>query len=270
MSSLPTGMVTFLFTENLRRAGFAEGELPGLTGAFIPFARTRAERLARGDPRLSPEERYGTQDAYVAAAPAGGAAVPPARGRASARGGGAGAADLGGPGRALSVRRRRTATVGELPRGRSVAGRRGHFLRLEIDCGVAGPSDCRDLDKLRADEPDRVGSGRKQAQVPARAAPTRGEQGRRPQGKGCIPTIAPRKGLSELSPRQRLKGNGRRSATDGSVRSSNAGAEASRSAATRARGPLGRCAVAPATRSRTLVQHREPRQSRDYASRRRT
>jgi hypothetical protein len=77
--------------------------------------------------------------------------------------------------------------VGELPRGRSVAGRRGHFLRLEIDCGVAEPSDCRNLDKLRADEPDRVGSGRKQAQAPARAVPTRGEQGRRPQGKGCIP-----------------------------------------------------------------------------------
>ena len=52
---------------NLRRAGFAEGELCSITGAFIPFARTRAERLARGDPRPSLEERYGTQNAYVAA-----------------------------------------------------------------------------------------------------------------------------------------------------------------------------------------------------------
>ena len=51
---------------NLRRKGFAEGELCGLTGSFIPFARTRAERLARGDPRLSIEERYPTREAYVA------------------------------------------------------------------------------------------------------------------------------------------------------------------------------------------------------------
>jgi alpha/beta hydrolase family protein len=52
---------------NLRRAGFAEGEECGLTGSFIPFARTRAERDATGDPRLSLEERYGTHDGYVAA-----------------------------------------------------------------------------------------------------------------------------------------------------------------------------------------------------------
>ena len=52
---------------NLRRAGFAEGELCSITGAFIPFARTRAERVARNDPRPSLEERYGVQDAYVAA-----------------------------------------------------------------------------------------------------------------------------------------------------------------------------------------------------------
>ncbi|MBI4470450.1 MAG: hypothetical protein HY650_14125 [Acidobacteria bacterium] len=52
---------------NLRRAGFAEDELCGLNGSFIAFARTRAERLANGDPRLSLEERYGTHDGYVAA-----------------------------------------------------------------------------------------------------------------------------------------------------------------------------------------------------------
>jgi Alpha/beta hydrolase domain len=31
----------------------------------VPFAPTRAERLANGDPRPSIEERYPTKDAYV-------------------------------------------------------------------------------------------------------------------------------------------------------------------------------------------------------------
>ncbi len=52
---------------NLRRAGFAEDELCGLTGSFIPFFRTQAERIAAGDPRLSLEERYATHEGYVQA-----------------------------------------------------------------------------------------------------------------------------------------------------------------------------------------------------------
>lgn len=36
-------------------------------GGFIPFARTKAERTASGDPRLSLEERYQTHDGYVQA-----------------------------------------------------------------------------------------------------------------------------------------------------------------------------------------------------------
>ena len=36
-------------------------------GGFIPFAKTRDERLASGDPRPSLEERYRTHDGYVAA-----------------------------------------------------------------------------------------------------------------------------------------------------------------------------------------------------------
>lgn len=52
---------------NLRRAGFAEGEQCGLTGSFVPFARTRAEREASGDPRRSLEERYRDHAGYVAA-----------------------------------------------------------------------------------------------------------------------------------------------------------------------------------------------------------
>jgi len=36
-------------------------------GGFIPFAKTKADRLASGDPRLSLEERYHTHDGYVQA-----------------------------------------------------------------------------------------------------------------------------------------------------------------------------------------------------------
>lgn len=47
-----------------RRAGYAEDELIAL-GAYFPFARTRAEREASGDPRPSIEERYPTAEDYV-------------------------------------------------------------------------------------------------------------------------------------------------------------------------------------------------------------
>ena len=50
---------------NLRRAGFAEGDLASLAGSFAPFARTRAEREANGDPRRSIEERYASHEDYV-------------------------------------------------------------------------------------------------------------------------------------------------------------------------------------------------------------
>jgi hypothetical protein len=50
---------------NLRSREFgAEGELVSLTGSYIPFPRTKAERLASGDPRLSIEERYGSFAEY--------------------------------------------------------------------------------------------------------------------------------------------------------------------------------------------------------------
>ena len=64
---------------NLRRAGFAEGELCGLTGSFVPFARTRAERAASGDPRPSLEERYADHAGYVAAVRAAAARLVAAR-----------------------------------------------------------------------------------------------------------------------------------------------------------------------------------------------
>lgn len=51
---------------NLRDKNFAEDALM-LVGACFPFAQTRAEREALGDPRLSIEERYPTHADYVAA-----------------------------------------------------------------------------------------------------------------------------------------------------------------------------------------------------------
>ena len=52
---------------NLYAAGPRGRDLCGLTGSFFPFARTRAEREANGDPRLSLEERYGDHAGFVAA-----------------------------------------------------------------------------------------------------------------------------------------------------------------------------------------------------------
>lgn len=52
---------------NVRASGRREAELCGLSGAFIPFANTRAEREAKKDPRLSLEERYGNQTGFVKA-----------------------------------------------------------------------------------------------------------------------------------------------------------------------------------------------------------
>ena len=50
----------------VRAAGFAEGDLCGVNGSSIPFARTQAERMERGDSRLSLEERYpGGEAEYV-------------------------------------------------------------------------------------------------------------------------------------------------------------------------------------------------------------
>jgi hypothetical protein len=50
---------------NLRRNPPDEG--CDASGMVIPFARTKAERMANGDPRLSLEERYPNHDAYVRA-----------------------------------------------------------------------------------------------------------------------------------------------------------------------------------------------------------
>jgi hypothetical protein len=50
---------------NVRAEGFSAGELCGLSGSYIPFAATKQERMASGDPRPSLEERYKSAQDYV-------------------------------------------------------------------------------------------------------------------------------------------------------------------------------------------------------------
>jgi len=51
---------------NVQASGFYRGSGCGFQGGYIPFASTRAERLATKDPRLSLEERYGSHAGFVA------------------------------------------------------------------------------------------------------------------------------------------------------------------------------------------------------------
>jgi len=51
---------------NVTAQGFLKGQGCGNLGGYIPFAKTKAERLASGDPRPSLEERYASHEAYVA------------------------------------------------------------------------------------------------------------------------------------------------------------------------------------------------------------
>jgi hypothetical protein len=52
---------------NFIATGFDKGRFCVNQGAFIPFARTKAERESKGDPRLSLDERYSTHAGYVEA-----------------------------------------------------------------------------------------------------------------------------------------------------------------------------------------------------------
>jgi Alpha/beta hydrolase domain len=52
---------------NIRAPGFRAPNLCALNGSHIPFAKTKAERLASGDPRKSLQERYKDHDGYVKA-----------------------------------------------------------------------------------------------------------------------------------------------------------------------------------------------------------
>jgi len=50
---------------NFYKAPYPEGELCDREGIYLPFAKTKSEREAKGDPRPSLEERYGNRDGYV-------------------------------------------------------------------------------------------------------------------------------------------------------------------------------------------------------------
>ena len=61
--TVPTGTATGW---NVRApAAGGAGELCYLQGSFVPFAKTKAEREARKDPRLSLEERYQDGTGYA-------------------------------------------------------------------------------------------------------------------------------------------------------------------------------------------------------------
>jgi Alpha/beta hydrolase domain len=52
---------------NITAAGFHKGQICNYAGGMIPFAKTKAERMANEDPRPSLEERYVNHAGYVAA-----------------------------------------------------------------------------------------------------------------------------------------------------------------------------------------------------------
>ena len=50
---------------NIVAAGFHQGKICNYAAGMVPFARTRAERMSKNDPRLSLEERYTDHNGYV-------------------------------------------------------------------------------------------------------------------------------------------------------------------------------------------------------------
>ena len=50
---------------NITASGFHKGQVCNYQGGWIPFAKTKAERLANHDPRRSLEERYVSHQGYV-------------------------------------------------------------------------------------------------------------------------------------------------------------------------------------------------------------
>jgi hypothetical protein len=70
---------------NIVAAGFHKGKICNYAAGMVPFARTRAERMANNDPRPSLEERYHDHAGYVEAVKAargkGGGGRFPAQGR---------------------------------------------------------------------------------------------------------------------------------------------------------------------------------------------
>jgi hypothetical protein len=52
---------------NVRNASARSSDLCGLSGSYVPFAKTAAERASSGDPRKSLEERYRSPEGFVEA-----------------------------------------------------------------------------------------------------------------------------------------------------------------------------------------------------------
>jgi hypothetical protein len=50
---------------NLRPEGYGAKALASVTGSYLPFAKTAAQRHAAGDPRLSLAERYRSRADYI-------------------------------------------------------------------------------------------------------------------------------------------------------------------------------------------------------------
>ena len=60
-----TPLATYTGWNLHRKDAGSDGTLLSLTGSYLPFAKTKAERMKTGDPRLSLEERYGSFEAYL-------------------------------------------------------------------------------------------------------------------------------------------------------------------------------------------------------------
>ena len=58
---------TYLGWNVVEDGGFHAAQICNYAGGMIPFAKTKAERMANEDPRPSLEERYGSHDGYVQA-----------------------------------------------------------------------------------------------------------------------------------------------------------------------------------------------------------
>jgi hypothetical protein len=65
MPEIAVPLATYLGWNFMNERTGPTSELASLTGSFIPFARTRADRKQTNDPRPSVEERYKSKDAYL-------------------------------------------------------------------------------------------------------------------------------------------------------------------------------------------------------------
>ena len=65
MPEIAVPLATYLGWNFMNERSGPTNELAALTGSFLPFARTRADRERANDPRPSIEERYKNKEAYL-------------------------------------------------------------------------------------------------------------------------------------------------------------------------------------------------------------